>query len=40
MSGKYPWRLGEVYKVMELIGEPLGKIPFFFPEDVVVAKAK
>lgn len=40
MSGKYPWRLGEVYKVMELIGEPLEKIPFFFPEDVVSAKAK
>lgn len=40
MSGKYPWRLGEVYKVMELIGEPLERIPFFFPEDVVAAKAK
>lgn len=40
MSGKYPWRLCEVYRIMELIGEPLEKVPLYFPEDVVLGKEK
>lgn len=38
LSGKLPWRLREVYIIMDMIGQPLEKIPFYFPESVVLGR--
>lgn len=33
LTGRYPWKLNEMYAVMDLIHEPYEKLHEYFPKD-------